>query len=107
MKQQLTGININQIQKTCAQNQYWNHLVDPSFQGVNRLFVLFFEKEKGRTAHAECYIPKVEMKNYNVTIDGQNFFDQAINNVIKTSENIRKNATGQGDDCLFIRSSLL
>ena len=68
---------------------------------------MFFEKEKGRTAHAECYIPKVEMKNYNVTIDGQNFFDQAINNVIKTSENIRKNATGQGDDCLFIRSSLL
>ena len=31
-------------------------------------------------------------------IDGKNFFDQPINNSIKTYENIRKIATGQGDD---------
>ena len=35
--------------KTYAQNQYLNHLVDPSFQGVNKLFVLSFENENGRT----------------------------------------------------------
>ena len=31
-------------------------------------------------------------------IDGKNFFDQTINSMIKTYENIRKIATGQGDD---------
>ena len=31
-------------------------------------------------------------------IDGKNFFDQPINNMIKTYENIRKITIGQGDD---------
>ena len=31
-------------------------------------------------------------------IDGQNFFDQPVKNDIKTYDNIRKTATGQGDD---------
>ena len=39
-----------------------------------------------------------EIKNYNVKIDGKFFFDQPINNDAKTYENIRKIATGQGDD---------
>ena len=38
--------------KTYAQNRYLNHLVDPSFQGVNRLFVLSFEDEDGKTPHS-------------------------------------------------------
>ena len=38
--------------KTYAQNRYLNHLVDPSFQGVNRLFVLPFEDEDGKTPHS-------------------------------------------------------
>ena len=43
-------INCNKSDpKTYAQNQYLNHLVHPSFQGVNRLFVLSFENENGRT----------------------------------------------------------
>ena len=44
--------------KTYAQNQYFNHLVDPNFQGVNRLFVLSLEDENGRTSHSEYYLPK-------------------------------------------------
>ena len=31
-------------------------------------------------------------------IDGKNVFDQPMNSMNKTYENIRKNATGQGDD---------
>ena len=31
-------------------------------------------------------------------IDGKNFFDQPINSMTKTYENIRKTTTGQGDD---------
>ena len=84
--------------KTFAQNRYLNHLINPSFQGVNRLFVLSFENEDGRTSHSTYYLPKVEIKDYNVMIDGKNFFDQPINNMNKTYENIRKIATGKGDD---------
>ena len=67
-------------------------------RGVNRLFVLSFENEDGRTSHSTNYLPKVEIKDYNVMINGQNFFDQPINSMTKTYENIRKIAAGQGDD---------
>ena len=56
------------------------------------------ENENDRTSHAEYYLPKVEIKDYNVMVDGKNFFDQSINNDFKTYENIRKIATGKGDD---------
>ena len=75
-----------------------NHLVDISFQGVNRLFVLSFENEDDRRSHSNYYLPKVEGKDYNVMTDGKNFFDQPINNDFKTNENIRKISIGRGDD---------
>ena len=84
--------------KTFAQNRYLNHLINPSFQGVNRLFVLSFENEDGMSSHSTYYLPKVEIKDYNVMTDGKNFFDQPINSMNKTYENIRKIASGQGDD---------
>ena len=84
--------------KIFAQNRCLNHLINPSFQGVKRLFVLSFENEDDRTSHSTYYLPKVEIKDYNVMIDGRNFFDQPINSMTKTYENIRKIATGQGDD---------
>ena len=70
-------INSNKYQsdpKTYAQNPYVNHLSWPSFQGVNRLVVFSFENENGRTSHSEYYFPKVEIKDYNVMIDGKTFF---------------------------------
>ena len=55
-------------------------LVEPSFQGVNRLFVLAFENDAQRTSNKRYYIPNVEIKDYNVMIDGKNFFDQPVKN---------------------------
>ena len=84
-----------------AQNANLNHLIEPSFQGVNRFFVLAFEHDNdndGRISDKRYYIPNVEIKDYNVNIDGKNFFDQAVKNTKVTYENIRKIATGQGDD---------
>ena len=81
-----------------AQNPNLNHLVEPSFQGVNRLFVLAFENDDDRTSHDEYYLPKVEIKDYNIVINGENFFDQPIKNNKVTYDNIRKIATGQRDD---------
>ena len=72
--------------KTLAQNRYLNYLINPSVQGVNRLFVLSFENENDRTSHSTYYLPKVEIKDYNVMIDGRNFFDQPINSMNKTYE---------------------
>ena len=81
-----------------AQNPNLNHLVEPSFQGVNRLFVLAFENDDDRTSSDEYYLPAVEIKDYNIMINGENFFDQPIKNNKVTYENIGKIATGQGDD---------
>ena len=81
-----------------AQNPNLNHLIQPSFEGVvNRLLVLAFENDAQRTIKKRYYIPNVEIKDYNVMIDEKNFFDQSINNMIKTYENT-KITTGQGDD---------
>ena len=57
-----------------------------------------FENENGRISHSEYYLRKVEIKDYNIKIFVKNIFDQPMNNDIKTYENIRKIATGQGDD---------
>ena len=81
-----------------AQNPNLNHLVEPSSQGVNRLFVLAFESDNNRTAHNSYYLPTVEIKDYNIMINGENFFDKPIKNNKVTYDNIRKIATGQGDD---------
>ena len=65
-----------------GQNPNLNHLNEPIFQGVNRLFVLAFENDAQRTSNKRYYIPNVEIKDYNVMIDGKNLFDQPINNII-------------------------
>ena len=88
-----------------AQNPNLNHLVEPSFQGVNRLFVLAFENDNHRISTNRYYLPIVQIKDYNIMINGENFFDQSIKNNKVTYENIRKFATGQGDD--YITGCLL
>ena len=81
-----------------ARNANLNYLIEPSFRGVNRLFVLAFEDDEQRTSNKRYYIPHVKIKNYNVMIDSKNFFDQPVKNDKVTFENIRKITTGQGDD---------
>ena len=95
------NINWNKYEsniKTFAQNRYLNYSINPNFQGVNRLFVLSVENENDRTRHSTYYLPKVEIKNYNVMINGKNLFDQSINSMTKRYENIRNISTGHMDD---------
>ena len=73
-------------------------MVEPSFQGVNRLFVLAFENDTQRTRAKGYYLPNVEIKDYNVMINGENFFDQPIKNNKVPYKTIKKISTGQGDD---------
>ena len=77
-----------------ARNSNLNDLIEPRFQGVNRLFVLAFENDAQRISNKRYDIPNVEIKEYNVMIDGKNIFDQPVKINKVTYENIRKIATG-------------
>ena len=59
-------------------NPNLNHLAETSSQGVNRLFVLAFENDTQRTGAKDYYLPNVEIKDYNIMINGENFFDQPV-----------------------------
>ena len=67
---------------------------------INRLFVLAYLNDPNSTvnSHRKYFLPRVEIKNCNIEIDGRNFYDQPINNLIKQYDEIRKISTGQGDD---------
>ena len=69
-------------------NPNLNYLIEPSFQGVNRLFILAFENDTQRTSHSNYYLPNVEIKDYNITINVEDFFDQPIKNKKITYDNI-------------------
>ena len=94
-------VNQNKYQSKLTdreQNRYFEYLIHPSFQRVNRLFVLLFENRTDRKVHTKYHILKAELKDYNVIIDGKNAFDKPIKNALETCDNIRKIATGQIDD---------
>ena len=68
------------------------------------MFVLAFDNTNNgdnkveRESHRKYFLPRVDITNYNVLIDGRNFYDQPINDQIKKYDEIRKIATGKGDD---------
>ena len=57
-----------------------NFLIDPTFNNVNRLFVLAFPNEEDRKSFSKHYTPTVELKDYNVIIDGERFYEIPIKN---------------------------
>ena len=63
-----------------TKNKNLNYLIDPTFTNLNRLFVLSFENEDNRTSFSEYYVPKVEIKDFNILIDGKQFFEITIKN---------------------------
>ena len=90
--------------------------LDAAFQGVNRLFILAFEDTRAdeaadapaprnlvanrviRNSYKKYFVPRVDITSYNVLIDGRNFYDQPINDSIRKYDEIRKIATGKGDN---------
>ena len=43
-----------------------------------------------RNSHTKYFLPKVNVTNFNVLIDGRNFYDEPINDLIKQYGKIRK-----------------
>ena len=81
-------------ESTERQHQYFDYLIDLSFQGVYRLLVLSIEDNTHQRRHTGYFLPEVEINNYNVMNNGQKFFDQPVKNGLRTYENFRKIATG-------------
>ena len=79
-------------------------LLSASFQGIRRLFVLAYDSkgtdydDAGIKNNRKYFLPRAEIKNYNVLIDGRNFYDQPINDLIKQYDEVRKVVIGQGDN---------
>ena len=90
--------------KVIAQGKNLYELLNVSFQGVKRLFVLAYfiadggNDEAGIKSNKKYFLPRGEIKNYNVLIDGRNFYDQPINDLIKQYDEVRKVSTGYVDE---------
>ena len=76
LKEQLT----NKYQRELTvqeENGYLDYLINPRFQGLNRIFVLSFEINDVKQSYTKN-VPQVEIKDYNGVINGRNFFSQPV-----------------------------
>ena len=68
---------------------------------MKQLFVFVYEGCANRVTvkfQRIYFLPREETKNYNIEIDGRNFYDQPINDLTKQHHEVRKVSTGHGDD---------
>ena len=73
------------------QNNNLNYLIDSLFMNVNRLFVLSFPRNNNadsRYSFSNYYVPKVQIKDFNVLIDRKCFFDLSVKNEEEAYEKI-------------------
>ena len=66
-------------------NNNLNYLINPTFTNVNRLFVLSFVRIEENNVKKDYidsfsyyYVPTVQIKDFNVLIDGKSFFDLTV-----------------------------
>ena len=87
----------NILVQTAANNEekYIRELLDSSYEGVKRLFVLSYNNTEGNNqvsvgSFKKYFLPRVKIENYNIEIVGRNFYDQSINDSIKQYAEIKK-----------------
>ena len=77
-------------------------MLDSSFEGVNRLFVLGYVNAGVNSidfkSSRRCALPRVNLSNFNILIDGRNSYDQPISDTIKKYGELMKLCTGKGED---------
>ena len=74
--------------------------LDPSFQGVNRLFVMAYNSTNGqptKNGQRKYYLPRIYLNKYNIIIDGRNFYDNLIENNIEKYRELKKVMIGKGE----------
>ena len=75
--------------------------LDPSFQGVNRLFVMAYNRANGqptRNGQQKYYLPRIDLENYIVIIDGRNFYDNPFESDIEKYRELKNVMIGKGKD---------
>ena len=87
--------------KIYNENNYIGELVDASYQEVKRLFFLTYRDRGGANritadSHRRYFLPTVKIKNYNIEIDGRNFYNQPVNDLIKQYDGVRTEKYPQG-----------
>ena len=117
---------IEQQNKSFQRSIYWNEYktkeinedadanvfkyvnLDPSFEGVNRLFAMAYNRANGqptRNGKRKYYLPRISLDKYNVIIDGRNFYDNPIESDIEKYRELKKVMIGKGED--YTTGSLL
>ena len=83
--------------------------LDPSFQGANRLFLIAYSRadnnQATRNGQQKYYLPRIDLKKYNVVIDGRNFYENPIESDIEKYRELKKVMIGKGED--YTAGSLL
>ena len=118
---------IEQQNKSFQRSIYWNEYktkeqeeagianatkyinLHPSFQGVNRLFLMAYSRaddnQATRNGQRKYYLPRLDLKKYNFIIDGRNFYDNPIESDIEKYRELKKVMIGKGED--YTTGSLL
>ena len=81
LKDQFIGMNTKQKSENKNTTNEFRYLLESKFVGVNKLFVLVYtnkDSDSKRFIVKRSYLPKGIIKNYNVIINGKNFYDQSI-----------------------------
>ena len=83
--------------------------LDPSFQGVNRLFLMAYSRandnQATRNGQRKYYLPRIDLKKYNVIINERNFYDNSIESNTEKYRELKKVMTGKEED--YTTGSLL
>ena len=105
-----------QLNESFKKTGITRYALDAAFQGVNGLFVLASEDTRTdeaadaparrnlvanrviRDSYRKYFVSRVDITSYNVLTDDRNFYDQPINDSIRKYDEIRKIATGKGDN---------
>ena len=82
--------------------------LDPSFQGVNKLFAMAYNSANNqaiRDGRKKYYLPRTDLNKYNAIIDGRDFYDNPIESDIEKYRELKKLMIGKGED--YTTGSLL
>ena len=82
--------------------------LDSSFQGVNRLFIMAYNRVAGQSTtngQRKYYLPRIDLNKYNVIIDGRNFYENPIESDIEKYRELKKVMIGKRED--YTTGSLL
>ena len=90
--------------KIYNENDYIRELLDASYQGVKGLFILAYDNTDNNpvtaNSHRRYFLPRIKIENFNIEIDGRNFYDQPIND---QSGNTMKLEKYQQEKVMIIR----